>query len=725
MNKTRRFHALLTACLMVLALEAAGQEAAWEIDSPGGRGEFIFDFNTGVALLTNGAVIRYAGAVLTADRASVNQFTGEAVAEGSVRLEREGQVWRAERLQYNFRTRSLQVESFRLGTSPVFSEGALFSGDLTNRAYSAGNAWLTTDDISKPAYRIRGRSLVVVPDKYVEARDATVLIGNVPVFFFPHYRRSLGRHPQNIEFMPGYRSSFGPFLLATFNNYWSDALSTALHFDYRVERGLAVGPEANYDLGRWGRGNFQYYYLNDLDPGRDPAGKTVDHNRDRLSFTHAATLRSNLFAKAVVRYQSDSIVIRDFFEDEFHDNRQPATFVELNQQWRNFSLNLIAQPKVNDFFETTERLPEVRLTGLRQQIGGSPLYYESESSFGYLRHESNAAPVYAAMRGDTFHQVLLPWQFFGWLNVTPRAGGRFTYYGETEGKGNTLEEETRGVFNTGMEVSLKASRVWRGLQSRFWEADGLRHILEPSVNYAFVPNPSTRPRQLPQFDTELPTLRLLPLDYPDYNAIDAIDAQNVVRFTLRNRLQTKRGGEVDNLVNWALYTDWRLNPRRGQNTFADFFSDLDFKPRSWLTLTSEVRYDLNDGFLKEANHFLTLVPGDRWSIALGHRYLEDDPMLNAGVGNNLFTSSLYYRFNENWGFRAQHRFEARDGTLEEQYYTFYRDLRAWTGALTLRVRDNRNGPTDVTVAVALSLKAFPRYRLGQDRDRPSLLLDGR
>jgi hypothetical protein len=41
---------------------------------------------------------------------------------------------------------------------------------------------------------------------------------------------------------------------------------------------------------------------------------------------------------------------------------------------------------------------------------------------------------------------------------------------------------------------------------------------------------------------------------------------------------------VDNLVNWALVTDWRLDPRAGQPTFSDLYSDLDVKPFSWLTL---------------------------------------------------------------------------------------------------------------------------------------------
>ena len=80
-----------------------------------------------------------------------------------------------------------------------------------------------------------------------------------------------------------------------------------------------------------------------------------------------------------------------------------------------------------------------------------------------------------------------------------------------------------------------------------------------------------------------------------------------------------------------------------------------------------------------------------------------------GIGNNLFTSTITYRFNENWGFRAifPHRFEARNGDLEEQAYTVYRDLRSWTAALTLRVLENPTGPQDVTVAFASSSKPIP------------------
>src|SRR5262249_6040380 len=151
------------------------------------------------------------------------------------------------------------------------------------------------------------------------------------------------------------------------------------------------------------------------------------------------------------------------------------------------------------------------------------------------------------------------------------------------GPGATTTEETRGVFNTGVDVTFKASRVWPGVKNQFLELDGLRHIIEPSVDYVFVPSPSEPPQKLPQFDYEWPTLRLLPIDFPDFNAIDAIDSQNVIRLGVRNKLQTKRDGQIANVVNWDVYIDWLLDPNAQQTRFSNLFSDLTFRPRSWVS----------------------------------------------------------------------------------------------------------------------------------------------
>ena len=721
-----------------LAAAEETEDQTLEIETlvPGAGDTVEFNWVSGIANITNDFVVRYRGAVLTAHRGKLNLETHEMNADGAVSLQFENQVWRGERLQYNFLTREIHAEEFRTGRAPFFATGAGLSGDRTNNIYSATNAFVTTDDVEKPGFRVRARRLSIVPGKYFVARDAVLYFGNVPVFYFPYYRRNFDRQQDSFHFTPGYRSVYGPYLLGSYNWYWEEKLYGSLHADYRLKRGFGAGPDAFYDAGILGEGSARYYYLRDHEPGSliftngiptsSTNGIPIDKDRYRLSFTHQVSLGTNLTAALVLRQDSDPFVTRDFLESEYRENTQPRSFLDVNRVWPNWSLDALAQPRINDFFETVERLPDLKLTGERQQLGISPFFYESESSVGYFRHKfaNDLTNQFSAYRADTYHQLLVPRTFFGWLNVTPRVGGRFTDYGETDGLDVTNREQQRWVFNSGAEVSLKASRLWNGAHNRFLDVDGLRHIVEPSVNYVFVPTPNKAPPELPQFDSELPSLRLLPIDFPDYNSIDSIDSQNVLRLSLRNKLQTKRKDTVENLVNWALYTDWRIRPRPDQTTFADVFSDLDFKPRSWITLNSETRYSIDQGQWREANHALTLTPNSAWSWSLGHRYLRSIPALGRDSGNNTVLSSFYCRLSENWGARLQHRFEARDGTLEEQYYTVYRDFRSWTAALTFRVRENRIGATDYGVAVTFSLKAIPRFKVGDDRNKPTLLLGG-
>jgi len=80
--------------------------------------------------------------------------------------------------------------------------------------------------------------------------------------------------------------------------------------------------------------------------------------------------------------------------------------------------------------------------------------------------------------------------------------------------------------------------------------------------------------------------------------------------------------------------------------------------------------------------------------------------------------SARYRLNENWGVHIAERYEAQNGSFQEQDYTIYRDMRSWTAALNFAVMQGPAQPTDFTVAITFSLKAFPRFPLNSDTDRP-------
>jgi lipopolysaccharide assembly outer membrane protein LptD (OstA) len=683
-----------------------------------------YDGATGMVHGTNGVFLQYGGATLMADCADMNPQTHEVIATGHVRIESGAMVWVGDQIHYNFDTHQMQSEQFRTGKPPAFAAGEELQGDKDKKIFTARHAYVTTDDVSNPEFRVRASKITIVPGKYIEMWNAVMFMDGVPVFYFPYYQRELGPHANNFNFLPGYRSTYGAFLLSTYTFYLGDAVDGKIHVDYREKRGLGTGPDLNLHLGRWGDAEFRYYYLDDRKPTTSTNGTPwvngIPNNRQVFHLGYQATPATNLNVKALVNYQSDPLVVHDFFTGDYRNNPQPNTFVEINKYSDNWSLDAEATPQLNNFFDQVERLPDVKLTGYRQQVFNTPLYYDSESSAGYYRKyfaDTNGPtpPAYSASRADTFHQLLLPKTFFGWLNITPRAGGRFTYYSSETGPGGTNAEAYRGVFNTGVETSFKTSQLWTGATNSLLAIDGLRHIVEPSVTYAYVPEPNKTPSQLPQFDTELPCPVLLPVTFPDYNNIDSIDTENVLRFGLRNTLQTKREGQLENLLNWNLLMDWRLKPDPGQNTLGDLYSELGFRPRTWLLLQSQFRFDINQEELNMAFHQLTFAPNEKWSWGLGHWFLRDGFL---DSGSDLLTSTMFYRVNDNWGARLTHYYNFDTGRLQEQMYTLYRDMRSWTGALTLRLMDNGNGPTDVTVAFTFSLKAAPRNHLGDDTVQP-------
>ena len=712
------------------SLSNAGPEMSpWNIRSRDGKGVVEYDINTGVVSARGGAIVTYTGedgkeAEISAGEMSLDQRTGEVLARGSVFLRSEGQIWIGDELRYNFRSRDIGGSNFRTGRAPFYASGLSLGASLSNQVYSATNAVITSDDLSEPFYRVEASEITIKPGNEILAQKAKIYVGQIPVFYLPKYRLDLQQHERFWVTNPGYRSLWGNYLLTDYNWLMSESLATAIHLDYRSRRGFGTGPRVRLDLGRYGRMFLDTYWLHDDDPSINAAGRVINPDRHRLNFSYEANIRTNFSVTAVFRYQGDPFILRDFFEQDYQANTQPASFAEADYQWDNFSLNLLVMPRVNDFFERVERLPELQFTGLRQQLGDTPFYYESQSSAGYLKHEfiDNVRASYAATRVDSFHQILLPKTVFGWLNVAPRVGGRYTYYSETEG-GFVAQEADRWVFNTGIQTSFKLSRTWADRDFPLFESSGMRHVMEPSVNYVFVPSPNQRPTDLPQFDTTIPTLRLLPIDYPDYNSIDSVDSQNTLRFGLRNTVQTKREGRTDTLFNWNLFTDWNIRHRPDQNTFSDIYSDFDFQPREWLTLTSENRYDLGNGHLAVADHRFIIRPGGQWSASLGHRYVKSSPAI--GIGHNLLIGTYYYRLNENWGFNIRHVFEGRDGVAEDQTYSIYRDFRSWVGALSVRLRNNRTTTDDFTIGFTLSSKALPRIGLGGDSVSPTYLIGGR
>ena len=341
MTRLRLMLAVVLCALAVPGALQAQQQPAWEMEALTDQGWAEFDFETGLGYRHQRRARPIRQRLPDGRPGSVDQQSGEVIADGQVRIQHEDQIWVGEHIRYNFKTRQMEAEQFRTGKAPgVCRRPGPARRTHQPRLYRHQRRHHHRRcRPSRPSKSAPSTSRSF-PAREIEARHATLYVAGVPVFYFPYYSRNLGPRANNFGFVPGYRSSFGPFLLSSYTFFLNDQLDGTAHVDYRERRGRGAGPDLNYHLGRWGEGTFRYYYLHDQDPlARAAAQGAIPENRQRVYFSYQANPATNLSVKAIVRYQGDTNIIREFFEGEYRQNPQPSTFVEANKFWQNFSLD--------------------------------------------------------------------------------------------------------------------------------------------------------------------------------------------------------------------------------------------------------------------------------------------------------------------------------------------------------------------------------------------------
>ena len=96
---------------------------------------------------------------------SLQTFFTPTVADGNVRIESAEQLWVGEHIRYNFKTHVMQSAEFRTGKWPVFMNGHDLAGNSSNKVYCANDAFLTTDDVTDPEFRVHATRILIIPGK--------------------------------------------------------------------------------------------------------------------------------------------------------------------------------------------------------------------------------------------------------------------------------------------------------------------------------------------------------------------------------------------------------------------------------------------------------------------------------------------------------------------------------------------------------------------------------
>lgn len=665
-------------------------------------------------------VLRYRDLTLRADKARYNMATDEVWVEGNVRLNRANQEWVVPSAYYNLRTRDFKTETARGVFDNVTLRGENIRMTGTNR-YSLSRATMTTCDYEQPHYRLEATRADVWPGEQVRLYNVTLRFGNVPVFWFPVLAWSLKDRESPVGVAVGHGSREGFFILTEYRISLNPNVQATVHLDGRTKRGPAVGLDFDYSYSNV-VGSVKGYYSRDTSSPDEVDrlfGRSIPRNRYRADWQHKQSLPDDWEITINASKQSDPDFMDDFFQSRYRHEGEPASVADVTKRGENFTFSVMAQPQLNPFFAEVERLPEAKWSVNRVRIGPTPLFYESETSAGYYHNVAGRTndPAFAGSspRADTFHQIVLPQQFFGWLSVVPRAGLRGTWYLHDARGATSSNEVHRLLYTAGMEAGFKLWRTWDDIEHERWNIHGLRHIVEPFVNYQWVGSPSTTPQDLLQFDTyryvalangaRMLVTRHHALEFPANTAIDALDRENVVRFGVRQKLQTRREEQPWDLALLEAWSEYNIEQTATHRDFSDLFATLRLQPLRWCALDVGSRFDLHEKRWAEINTDAAVFERDRWSVTLGNRFLEGD--------SNLAGGSVSYRLSRHWRATMEQWVDFQDGTWLHQEYKLQQETHDWLISYGFRRVGQRIREDENIFFVSVALRAYPSIRLGR------------
>ena len=694
-------------------------------------------YENGLATARDNVAIHAGDTDIYADYAQYNSSTHDVELRGHVRIYRDVSLYIADSGVYNTDTKKIRAIKTRTESEPYFVSGENVT-EISENGYLIRNGTFTTHDAPSPDFHLRARTIRLYEGDRVIFVNVTAFVGKVPVFWWPYMYQSLS-DAFSFTVSPAYLSSWGPSLLGEVTFPITDHIKGRLRLDYFGRRGPAVGFDPTIDYGKddSSQARLKTFYINDQNPDINQTAiprQNVPTDRYRLSLQDHTNFTEDIYGIANITKLSDQYVMQDYYPGEFRVDPVPDNVVALTKSDPFYTLTGIARFQANDFFTTTERLPEVVLDIKRHALFGGPIFYEGETGFANLRlqfPEGAGFENYGTDRFDTFHQLTYPNTYFGWLSIVPRVGYRGTYYGKTWDLGTTtfippsnplvpdfilppptvanpikFDGDTfRSVFNTGAEASFKISRTWEDVQSRAFGLDGLMHVFQPFTDFSYVSENGPNPESILEFDRFEPSTQLRAIDFPQFTPIDSIASWTVWRVGMRNRLETRRDDQTFTWFELDSFFDANFHNPYDRTDYSNFFNNVRFTPLPWMSFSVNSQVPAFAKGFTEVDTTASVQPIANLQLNVGHRYLNNNPFFQ---NSSLFVVGGYYRLNDNWGVGIQEQYEATTGILEEQRYSIYRDLTSWVASFGGVIRDN-SGVNEYGVLFTVTLKAFPKF----------------
>jgi LPS-assembly protein len=757
-----------------------------KIDNIGG-GSISGSLETGVRYAGPGIkVTGDNGMEIFADSALLDINAKTVTMDGNVSVYQGNILQRGERAVYFYERKFLDASGLRASLDPVLLEAGKFTVEDRGgkKVYVGENAGITTDDEENPNFWVRSRKTTIYPGDKIVFNDLKLYAGDIPVFWLPYLSQPLDAD-LGYHFIPGSRSHWGVYALNSYGLMLGGKVNEVTgeneeawllsrwNLDVRTRRGVGTGVDfvdtrvENVDE----ISGLSLYYLHDLDPDISRSGVPrlpVGEDRYQIELKHRLKLDfpddADWRIDSNLTLLSDQYYLEDFEANEYRSDPAPDNTLGLYRRNDKSLLSLYGRFRINDFYRTDTRSPEVALDHARAPLFGLPILHEGNTSFGLIGEQADdftqnailnpllqlsagdpaaqrllnqlsgfdrelAEEILALPVGDpkreairtqlldssysrfnTYQELSMPLTVADFFNLTPEAGLGYSRYGAVDGP---VDSSDRTSIYAGVESSVKFSKDFGGYRNHALGLDGLKHIVQPYAHWSIVSTNNFEPEG-PLVDRLTPTTRPRPLDPTRFTAVDQMQSWNVVRLGTRNELLTKRDNQSFEWLYLDTYIDAFIEDPEGQRRYSNLYNDVRWQPLPWLGLDLEAQFPIANGGsgFNAFGSILRFMPTRSFEFSFGYRMLDGHPVL---TDSNRFDFQTYTRLNENWGVGTRHTLELDDSTLELQQYTINRDLGNWVAGVGLSQRDNRLA-NEYGVIFSLTLKDFPSVSLPFEMD---------
>jgi LPS-assembly protein len=672
-----------------VVIKDAGQESvivADQLQQMGGGQDLLIAI--GNVELTQGATR------LLADRIELNRDTGEAVAQGKVVFFDGPDRLVGERVDYNLKTGTGVVYNGSTSAEPYYRVSGERMDRIGDGVYSVRRGVFTTCEGAEPDWSFRFNAGEVELDEMAYGTTASFWVRNIPLLpYVPFFAAAIRRERQTGFLFPEYGSSTTQGFIAKVPFFWaiSDSQDMTVSLNTYSRRGIGVEGEYRYIWSERARGVYNGFLIPEfLRNPQDRQRLGIPETRGFLASRHDWQITPQLSFKVDANATTDDLVFREYADHLADRARQRAeTNVFLTQRWTSWSLTgniLWYQDLTTPVATELQRVPEIKLFGVRQPIPGLPGFlYQTEASFTNFYRVVGDSGV----RLDVHPLGFYPIPVAGLFTLTPYAGGRLTLYNQQAiglkythtiyVEDSVPDLRVRRQVEAGVEVDTRASRVffldgWGGLSA-------VQHMIQPTAVFRFIRGLDQKAN--PQWDP----------------AIDNIGRVTQITYAITNRLNAKSiPGPAGEFVRWeavrlAVSQTFDIDnaiARHGE-AFKDMFGTLIIDPNAIFRFRADAQYNVNGLGFRVASTDLTARYRD-FSVTFGTRY------------NNINTTNFIYgegtwRVLDNLDAHVATNWDVREGTLVEQRFGI--DWRFQCFAVTAEYVLRNSGGSDFRFSVNL------------------------